>query len=403
VLRRLARLLVLSGLIGGLGAATAQADYTVHMCGGSPAAPWVEGYGAGIGFGNANDQCTSGTGYYYFNAGTATMSPFQPDDIIGAGITLPSGLVLTHIDATYSTLPVTSGSQAFLQIGYGNTLIVEELMGDANAGTHVSASVPNATDFYARVFCSTSASTGCTFASSYFLAPGALSLTLRDTMRPTVQATGGGLTAAGTYKGDQSLSYTASDTASGVDHVTIALGTTVLGTEQSTCQTSVLAPCPSTAGGAFDVDTTRVPDGTYPVILTAYDASGNATPTVVATVTIQNSTATQVLPPPTKAGSVHAKLEMRWHWTPARTVLTKVRLSKFARSATITVRCSGRRCPFKAKRGDGRHVRRFVKAMERRVFHSGQKLTVTIAQPRLVSERGQVIFRHNRKPLTRPL
>jgi hypothetical protein len=401
--RRLARLLLLSGLIGGLAATAARADYTVHMCGGSPAAPWVEGYGAGIGFGNANDECTSGTGYYYFNAGSATMSEFVPDDRIGAGLTLPSGLVLTHIDATYSTLPVSSGSEAFLEIGYGSNLLVDALMGDANAGTHLSASVPDGTDFYVRVFCSTSASTTCTFPSSYFLAPGALALTLHDTRLPSVQATGGGLTSAGTYKGEQSMSYTASDAGSGVDHVTIALGQTVLGSAQSTCQTSVLQPCPSRTGGAFSLDTRQVPDGTYPVILTAYDASGDSSPTVVATVTIQNNVATQVLPPPRKPGAVHTKLEMRWHWTPARTVLTKLVLQRFARSGTITMRCAGRRCPFTTRKGDGRHVKRFVKAMEGRAFHPGQKLNVTISQPHLRAERGELVIRRNRKPLARAL
>jgi hypothetical protein len=48
-------------------------------------------------------------------------------------------------------------------------------------------------------------------------------------------------------------------------------------------------------------------------------------------------------------------------------------------------------------------VKRFVKAMVRRVFHSGQKLTVTIAQRHLVSERGQITIRRNRKPLTKRL
>src|SRR6202012_2968791 len=203
-------------------------------------------------------------------------------------------------------------------------LIVDGLMGDANVGTHVSASVPNAADFYMRVFCSTSAPTGCTFPSAFFLAPGALSLTLHDTGRPSVQATGGGLTTAGTYKGEQSISYTASDSGSGVDHVTVALGQTVLGTAQSTCQASVLVPCPSTTGGAFSVDTRQVPDGTYPVILTAYDASGDASPTAVATVIVLNDVATQVLPPSHKLGSVHTKVEMHWRWYPNRTVLTKL-------------------------------------------------------------------------------
>jgi hypothetical protein len=120
-------------------------------------------------------------------------------------------------------------------------------------------------------------------------------------------------------------------------------------------------------------------------------------------VTVANHHATQTLPAATKPGRVHAKLEMHWHWTPVRTVLTELVIRKFARSATITMRCAGRRCPFKVKRGDGRHLKRFVTALAHRAFHSGDRLTITVAQPSLRSERFQVTIRRNRKPAAKAL
>jgi hypothetical protein len=294
MLRRLARLLVLSGLIGGLGAASARADYTVTMCGGDPAPQWIEGLDSTTGFASAGDACTTGGTYGFDLAG----SSMQPNTDVGVGLRSPAGLAITHVTVHYNTLPTSGGSEAFIRIEHDGNLMVNALIGDANAGTALDAGVPDARDLTFNVYCSTSnGTTGCSFPNAGILTVGALTLTMHDTGRPTVSATGGSL---------------------------------------------------ATAAGVLDVDTTQAPDGTYPVTLTAYDASGDATSVAVSTVAIQNSTATQVLPPPTRPGSVHAKLEMRWHWTPARTVLTNLRLSKFARSATITVRCSGRRCPFKA-------------------------------------------------------
>jgi hypothetical protein len=144
-----------------------------------------------------------------------------------------------------------------------------------------------------------------------------------------------------------------------------------------------------------------VPDGTYPVIITAYDASGNPAPVQVATVTIHNHTATQSLPQPKKPRSVHTQVEITWHWTTASTVVKQLTFHKLARSATMTVSCSGRRCPFKTATGDGRHVARFARSLVHRAFRPGQKLTVTIAQPHLRSERAQVTIRRDRKPAVR--
>ena len=396
--RRLARLLILSGLIGGMTAANAQADYTVTDCAGGPAPQWIEGLDSSAGFASAGDGCATG-GSYGFDIAGSTMAP---NTDVGVGLRAPGGLAFTHVTVHYDTIPTSSGAEGFMRIEHDGSLMIDGLMGNSTAGTDLNAAVPDSEDITFNVYCSSSdGPTGCTYASSNILTIGAISLTLHDTGRPAASATGGNLAAAGTYSGVQTLSYNAADTGSGVDHVTVALGATVLATAQSTCQSFVLAPCPSTTAGTLNVDTTQVPDGTYPVILTAYDVSGDATPVQVATITVANHTATQTLPAPTKPGRVHAKLEMSWRWTPAHTVLTKLVLRKFARSAQITVTCTGKRCPFKTKKGDGRHVKRFVQAMVHRAFHPGQTLTVTISQPHLTSERGQVIFRRNRKPVTK--
>jgi hypothetical protein len=381
-----------------LGAATAQADYTVTTCGGNPAPRWVEGLDSGGGFAAVSDGCTTGGASVFQIAGTSMTANTDA----GVGLRSPSGVAFTHITVHYTTLASSGTSQAFMRIEHDGSLLVDAPTASFTSGADLNVDVPDATDLTFNVYC-TNGGSPCSFAGSGILTVGAMTLTVHDTGHPTVTATGGNLAAAGTYSGVQTLSFTASDTGSGVDHVTVALGATVLATAQSSCQTYNLAPCPPTTSGTLDVDTALVPDGTYPVALTAYDASGNPAPVQVTTVAIRNHTGTQSLPRPTKPRSVHTKVELTWHWTPASTVLTKLTIRKLARSATITVGCAGRRCPFKTRRGDGRHATRFVKAMERRVFHTGQKLIITIAQPHLTSERFRITIRRNRKPLAKPL
>jgi hypothetical protein len=377
----------------------AQADYTVTTCGGSPAPRWTGGLGSSSAFSASLDQCTTGGAQGFSIASTA----MAPNTDVGMGLAFPTGVVLTHVTVHYDTIPTTSGSLAFLRIFYDGNRLLDAEMGNALAGTDLSASVPDGATLVFNVFCSTSASTNCNFSSPQLLTVGAMTLTLHDTGHPSVQAIGGSLAAPGTYSGTQSLAYSASDAGSGVQQVTVSLGATVVGTAPGTCQSFSLQPCPASQSGTIAVNTAAVPDGSYPVILTAYDASGDATPVQVATVTVRNHSATQSLPAPTKPRSVHTKVELTWGWTTASTILKKLTIHEFARSATITITCQGRRCPFKVKRGDGRHVKRFVKALERRVFHSGQKLTITIAQPHLRSERARVTIRRNKKPAARAL
>jgi hypothetical protein len=373
-----------------LGAATAQADYTVTTCtGGTPAPAWVQGLGSSAGFASTSDGCPSGGASVFSIAGTSMAA--NTDE--GVGLSVPSGVLLTEVDYHYSTLASTGAN---IRVEHDGTVMTDVPTEMAAGGADAKSTLAGATDLIFNVSCANGASP-CSFASPGILSVGPMTFTLHDTGQPAVSATGN-LAAPGTYSGVQTLSYGASDAGSGVDKVTVALGATVLATAQSACQPSLLAPCPATAAGVLDVDTTQVPDGTYPVTVTAYDVSGDATPVQVATIVVANHHVTQSLPTPTKPGRVHTKVEMTWRWGLTGTVLKKLVMLKFGRSATITVRCSGLRCPFKVKRGDGRHVKRFIKVMEHRVFHPGQKLTFTIAQPHLRSERALVTIRRNRKP-----
>jgi hypothetical protein len=57
VLHRFTRALALGALIGGIGAAGAQADYNVITCGANPAPRWVNGLDSGAGFASIHDGC----------------------------------------------------------------------------------------------------------------------------------------------------------------------------------------------------------------------------------------------------------------------------------------------------------------------------------------------------------
>ncbi|MGA2012485.1 MAG: hypothetical protein ABSH51_18425 [Solirubrobacteraceae bacterium] len=224
----------------------------------------------------------------------------------GAGLNAPGAETFTNVTATFHTLDTTSGSLAFLRWGYGGTLVFNSEIGDDHAGTQLNSGLPDSTNVWFDVYCSYSPGpVDCTFPSSTAIVSiASLAVTVHDTVAPTVEATGGSLATPGTYAGQQALLFTAADdNGSGVAKVTVSLGSTVVGTAQSTCQPGSLQPCPASASGALVANTTLVPDGTYPVIVTAYDASGDATPAQAGTVTIANQTGTSTVAPPAPPAS----------------------------------------------------------------------------------------------------
>lgn len=96
---------------------------------------------------------------------------------------------------------------------------------------------------------------------------------------PTYPAAGwgGSLTSAGWLRGDQSLSWSASDN-SGIANVTATLGGRAIGGGGQACDYTRPTPCPGSASSGASVATAGFPDGAYTLQLDVRDASGNVQP-----------------------------------------------------------------------------------------------------------------------------
>lgn len=105
--------------------------------------------------------------------------------------------------------------------------------------------------------------------------------------------------------------------------------------------------------------------------------------------------------PPATPGRVHVKITLSWHWEGIHTKLRSIRFVKLSRSASIMVSCRGRGCPRRKWSARPRRSARLVRALRGRMFRVGDRLTITISVPTLVSERAQVRFRNNHKPVAK--
>jgi hypothetical protein len=132
----------------------------------------------------------------------------------------------------------------------------------------------------------------------------AADLTLEDTSAPTVQEPTGPLTQASTLTGTSDVSFTATDTGSGVYEAIFQVdGETVkksiLDTNGGKCHdvgetTDGLPaflytrPCPTSATVDIPFDTTTLTDGAHHLVVSVTDAAGNATPVMDRQATVAN-------------------------------------------------------------------------------------------------------------------
>jgi hypothetical protein len=391
--------LVLCGVLL-VGASTAKADFVVKTCNGQPAPPWQAVAYAGQPFAGASDSCGSAGGAYTFNWTSATL-PAGNDP--GGVIDIPSGETLTHVTATFTTAPLVSGAEAFFDVDSDGTELTGWQVLDTTGTDTVDEALPNASNFSFNEYCSTSdGNTGCTFSGYELVSAGEVDLTLHDTGSPTVAATAGGLDANGTVSGQQAISYSATAGGSGVASVTVALGSTVLATNTPSCQAYELQPCPPSVAGTLDVNTASVPNGTYPVILTAANASGDTTPINVATVTVANPEgAAPVTTPPNPHPARHritSPIGFYWTWRPRYSVTTRLVARRLPRGAKVSVRCRGRQCPFHTVTATVRTLRHLRHVTVHRRFVPGDRVYVVVSAPGEISERGEFLVRAGRVP-----
>jgi hypothetical protein len=154
--------------------------------------------------------------------------------------------------------------------------------------------------------------------------------------------------------------------------------------------------------GALSVDTGLIPDGTYPVILTAYDDSGDPASVQAATVTIANhsgSAPATITPRTHGRGRLHVKVVARWFWAPSHTRMKSLRLLKLPHRATLALSCAGKDCPRAHWSAGPGHAKRLLRHLRRTTFTPGDRLVLSISERGYRTERIAIRIRAGRKPL----
>jgi hypothetical protein len=172
------------------------------------------------------------------------------------------------------------------------------------------ANASGATHIYMNAACGGGNGTSCpAVGAGYGVAISlyAANITLADNTPPTFSGVGGSLAAGGTMSGVGDISFSATDTGSGlyqavflidghaVSHQLLSSGSSacrnVGGTSDGTNAFFEVEPCPLTLSGDLSFDTALAPDGSNLLTVQLLDAAGNATTILNRQVTFVNHTA----------------------------------------------------------------------------------------------------------------
>jgi hypothetical protein len=296
----------------------ARADYTVTWCQNGANPPLVSNVTGAQSFNQIEYECTGSQPKVAFDGSATNNGIGEPGGVLSAdtmyGIELSTpadtGLTISHLAMTLVSQPYGRGPQAIIEVEDTQGIIFSHQLSatDTNWTYDISQTMSaNDRTITIREYCpaSSPSETGpCSFHTpKSILAITAISLTLHDEEQPTLYLTGGELLLAGAHSGTDVVTFSAAAPESGVAEVDAYLGSTLVGSDayQSTqCSYTRYEPCPPTVSDSIPIDTTNVPDGSYPLVLEARDASGNtvSTPWSVP-ITVANKVAAAGGPPGT--------------------------------------------------------------------------------------------------------
>ena len=277
---------LLAGVHSAVSVGVARADYTVTWCqssatdppftnGGSGAEPW-----AAIRYECGNQPHVVELDNVSVRVATEETDGFlDGEHSYKVTVTAPKGLTIGRIDTTLEAEPFSGEAEPEAQVGDDGGVFFSHAYA-APWTYNVNQELPSG-DSTVTIGdrCTILVNVSCFFASPYgILTVGSLSLTLHDSEQPTLALTGGRVLLPGTQSGTQDVMFSASAHDSGIAEVDAYLGTALVGSdayESTQCSYTRFEPCPQTVGDELKVDTTKVPDGTYPLTLEASDASGN--------------------------------------------------------------------------------------------------------------------------------
>lgn len=266
----------------------AHADFTVSWCqNGNTNPPFINGGTGAEPYANIRYQCESNPPAVEFDT-SGFWTGSEEDGRLMAGatarvtVTAPAGLAISRVNTTLMSAHYKSGSGTEVQVGDDGGVVFSHLLSPADTSWiyNINQALPRG-DRTITIgdHCTANLNTSCFFSSPYdTLTVALLSLTLHDEEQPSLSLIGGRLLLPGAQASIEDVMFSASAQDSGIAEVDAYLGTTLVGSNayQSTkCSYTRFDPCPQRISDSLKVDTTKVPDGTYPLIIEASDASGN--------------------------------------------------------------------------------------------------------------------------------
>jgi hypothetical protein len=131
--------------------------------------------------------------------------------------------------------------------------------------------------------------------------------------------------------------------------------------------------------------------------VTVADAAQNAATVLDQMITTSNP---QTTPRPRRG--VQARFVISWDWAARTTLLRSIGARRLPRSARVSVRCLGPRCPrLRVRSASGRHVQRLLHALGGRRFRAGDRILLTVRQRHRRAERIVLLIRRGRIPRAR--
>jgi hypothetical protein len=224
------------------------------------------------------NNCGSGGAF-----GFSTTYAMPYNTVGGLNVAVPNSrpnVTIAHVETDVTT-PAEAldpdGQYSFFRLSGGGQIVFDhEMTGWAQ---HIGRDISPTRDFQVGIYCSYGTGPhNCWWQSQPAISVSRLALTLQENVPPTAQATGGTLLSGGTMSGTQTLSYSASDSDSGIHDVSVQLGSTTVASDAyaGQCAYDDWNACPMRRDrGDRSIDTSQVADGTYPLKFVVTDAAGN--------------------------------------------------------------------------------------------------------------------------------
>jgi hypothetical protein len=160
-------------------------------------------------------------------------------------------------------------------------------------------------------------------------------------------------------------------------------------------------PCAPLAKLKIPVQTSPLSDGRHQLVVTMSDAAGEIATVLRRSITTFNPVTS---PLPHRKGELSAQLTTGWTFAGSTAQIESVHVSSLPKHSTVSVSCTGRRCP--ALRSSPVPVPRLSKlwtGLRHATFHAGDRLEVTIRAPHSRPEPIEFRIRSGRRPTARLL